>query len=77
MATDLVKNALQKSSTAEAALEELISNILNIKEDSKYAFVICDRNEAYVLNISSGIFAAEQFSSNIKYIYNYHIKADV
>ena len=65
LATDLVKNALLKTTTAEGAFEEMIAEMEKINKDSKYAFVICDPNEAWILNITSGIFAVEQVSSKI------------
>lgn len=69
-ATDLVRLGLERAASASEAIDIIIS--LNgqhgpaeeSKDAAKAAFVICDPNEAWLLNIVGSLWAAQKISSN-------------
>ncbi|XP_055375362.1 secernin-2 [Condylostylus longicornis] len=58
--TDIVKNVLQNSSTAEEAVQN-IGNLIETKgnSESKYSFVVCDTSSAWLISTGGQLWAAE------------------
>ncbi|CAD7093222.1 unnamed protein product [Hermetia illucens] len=68
-ATDIVRLALERSPTAEDAINE-ITSLTNsyTSESTRFSFVLCDRHQVWFLSIAGKHWAAELMSSDFQRI---------
>lgn len=74
LATDLTRLGLERSASASEAID-IISSLSSesgpqgeSRESSKYCFVVCDPNEAWLLNIVGNLWAAEKITTGFRSI---------